>query len=64
MQFAGFLALICVIALGGWFKLRYYCRKPYNECSSDEKRLRRVSAVICGVCAVVAMIAVLRSLLR
>ena len=59
-----FLAFICVIVLGGYLKWVYYYRrlKPYNECSDDEKRIRRVLAVICGVCAFVSIIiAVLRS---
>ena len=55
-----YLALICVIALGGWIKLNTF-KKPFNECSTGERRIRLVGAVICGVCAVCAMIAALRS---
>ena len=57
-----YLALICVIALAGWLKLRFYCRKPYNECSSEEKRVRLAGAAICGVRAIIAFLSVLRSL--
>ena len=55
-----YLALICVIALGGWIKLNSF-KKSFNECSAGEKRIRLVSAVIYGVCAVYAMIVALRS---
>ena len=61
MEIFKFLALIGVIALGGWLKLRYYCKKPYNECSSGEKQLRLVGAAICGACAVASIIAILLS---
>ena len=55
-----YLALICVIALGGWIKLNSF-KKPFNECSDGEKRIRLVGAAICGACAVYAMITALRS---
>jgi hypothetical protein len=58
-----FLALICVIVLG-WFVRTAYYRKPYDECSPNEKQIRRVGAVITGTCAVIIVIAVLWSLLR
>jgi len=59
-----FLALICVIVVGSYLKWAHYYRKlkPYNECSDDEKRVRRVLAMICGVIAFVSLIiAVFRS---
>ena len=55
-----YLALICVIALGGWIKLNTF-KKSFNECSTGEKRIRLVVAVICGVYAVYAMIVALWS---
>ena len=55
-----FLALICVIAVGGYIKFNY-CRKPYSECSSDEKRIRRVGAVICGLCALFCIAKIIMS---
>ena len=57
-----FFLLICIMVIGGYLKWTYYCRTPYNECSDDEKRIRRVGAVICGICAFVSIIIfVLRS---
>ena len=59
MKILKYLALICVIALGGWIKFGFYCSTPYNECSPGEKQVRLVGAVICGVCAIIAFISVI-----
>jgi hypothetical protein len=60
-----FLLLLCVVMLGGYCKWGYYYKKHYNECTPDEKRIRRVGATICGICAAIAfIIIILWSLLK
>ena len=63
MQALKILAFLIVIGLGGYVKFAF-CRKPYSDCSPDEKRIRLVGAIIGGACAVWGIIAALLSALR
>ena len=56
--FLKYFLLVCVIGAGIYMKHSFY-GKSYDECSPDEKRFRRIGAVVCGVAAIVSLVVAL-----